>query len=69
LKIVTSGNLSGIYSPDGFTVWLTDIAKTKFYVFEYLTGRQVEFRYPAIFSMIIKSLKLVTPAPPTEVIY
>jgi len=69
LKIITSGSLSGIYSPDGFTAWMTDGAKTKFYVFEYLTGRQTEFRYPAIFNLIIKSLKPVISAPPDEVTY
>jgi hypothetical protein len=64
LKLVSSqdGQLSGIYSPDGFTAYLTNTAKTKFYVFEYLSGRQTEFRYPVIFEAIIKSLKVLPPA-------
>lgn len=63
LKIITSfdGALTGIYSPDGLNAWITDSARSKFYAFEYLTGRQTEIRFPAIFDMIIKSLTATTP--------
>ena len=58
LKTVSSydGALSGIYSPDGLTAWLTDAGRTKMVTVEYLTGRQTEIRYPGLFDMIIKSL-------------
>ena len=61
LKIVSTqdGQLSGIFSPDGLSAYLTDSAKTKFYVFEYLSSRQAEIRYPAIFAAIIKNLKVL----------
>jgi len=65
LKIAESwdGSLSGIYSPNGLTVYLTDSAKTKFYIFEYLAGQQTEFRYPTMFSAIAKSIVPVAPPP------
>jgi len=60
-----AGGLAGIYSPNGMTAYLTDAAKTKFYVFEYLIGQQTEFRYPTIFSSIIKSATLIAPPAPS----
>lgn len=61
LRLIENANrqISGIFSPDGFLAYLANSDKSKFYVFEYLTGRQTEFRYPAIFSMIIKNLQLL----------
>jgi hypothetical protein len=53
------GQLSGFYTVDGLAAYLTDGSKTKFYVFEYLISRQTEIRYPNIFSMIIKSVKVL----------
>lgn len=59
LRLVDSGDLSGIYSPDGMAAYLTDKDKSNFYVFEYVAGRQSEFRYPAIFAMLIKQIKII----------
>lgn len=58
LKLIETqdGKLSGIYSADGFMAYLTNTDKSKFYVFEYLSGRQTELRYPTIFNMVIKNL-------------
>lgn len=56
LKIVEAGTLSGIYSPNGLTAYLTDATKTKFYIFEYLIGQQTELRYSIIFGAIVKSI-------------
>ncbi len=70
LKLVDTldGQLTGIYAPDSLAAYLTDASKSKFYVFEYLTGRQSEIRYPAIFNMIIKSLKVLPKAATTAVV-
>jgi len=62
LRVAEAGVLSGIYTPNGLTAYLTDSAKTKFYVFEYLTGQQAEVRYAAIFAAVIKTFELITPA-------
>jgi hypothetical protein len=58
LRLVDYGDLSGIFAPDGLTAYLTGSDKNKLYVFEYLSGRGSEFRYPNIFSFIIKFFKL-----------
>ena len=63
LKVIEAGGLSGIYASNGLTAYLTDSAKSKFYVFEYLAGQQTELRYPAIFDSIIKSIIPVSVAP------
>lgn len=59
LRIVDSRDLTGVYSPDGLSAYLTDKDKSKFYVFEYVIGRQSEFRYPAIFTMLIKQFETI----------
>ncbi|OQA37190.1 MAG: hypothetical protein BWY53_00103 [Parcubacteria group bacterium ADurb.Bin326] len=59
LRIVDSRDLTGVYSPDGLSAYLTDKDKSKFYVFEYVIGRQLEFRYPAIFTMLIKQFETI----------
>jgi hypothetical protein len=53
------GSLSGIYSPDGLMAYLTDANREKMYVFEYVVGRQAEIKYPTIFSMIIRTFKVL----------
>lgn len=58
--------LLGIYAPDGLVAYLTNLDKSKFYVIEYLVGRQTEFRYPAIMNMIITNIKLVEKIPTSE---
>ncbi len=62
LIMINSRDLTGIYSSDGLSAYLTDGDKSKFYVFEYIIGKQKEFRYPAIFAMLIKQL-LIIPNP------
>lgn len=64
LKVVDTldGQLTGIYTADGLVAYLTDASKSRLFVFEYLTGRQSEIRYPAILNMIIKSLKVLPKA-------
>lgn len=59
LRIVDSKDLTGIYSSDGFSAYLTDKDKSKFYIFEYIIGKQLEFRYPTIFTMLIKQLEII----------
>ena len=61
LKLVDNrqGTLSGVYSPDGLTAYLVGSIKDRMYVFEYLTGRNNEFRYPAILNMMIKSMSII----------
>lgn len=67
LRTIQVGDLSGIYTLDGLRVYLTDEAKTKFYIFDYVMEPGAEFRYPAIFTAIIKSFKLVaTPVLPPQ---
>ncbi|MFA6594086.1 MAG: thrombospondin type 3 repeat-containing protein [Candidatus Buchananbacteria bacterium] len=60
LRLVDYGDLSGIFSPDGLTAYLTGADKAKLYVFEYLSGRGSEFRYPNIFNFIVKFFELIT---------
>lgn len=63
LRIVDYGNFSGIFSPDSQNAYLVATDKDKLYVFEYLAGRGSEFRYPDIFSFIVKFFNLAaTPA-------
>ncbi|MFA5020478.1 MAG: hypothetical protein WC517_00205 [Patescibacteria group bacterium] len=62
LRVAEAGVLSGIYTANGLTAYLTDPAKTKFYVFEYLAGQQLEVRYGTVFAAIIKSFELTAPA-------
>lgn len=59
LRMVDSKDLTGIYSPDGLSAYLTDKDKSKFYIFEYVIGRQLEFRYPIIFTMLIKQFETI----------
>lgn len=54
-----SGALTGVYSPDGLSAYLTNTDKSKFYVIEYLVGRETEFRYPAVMNMLIVNLQLI----------
>jgi hypothetical protein len=61
-----SGDLTGVYAPDGLSAYLTNSDKSKFYVIEYLAGRQTEFRYPAVMKMIIANLVLIKEAPATQ---
>lgn len=64
LRVVEAGTLTGVFSPNGLTAYLTDAARAKFYIFEYLLGQQTELRYPTIFGAIIKSLTLIQNTPP-----
>ena len=61
LKLVDNrqATLSGIYSPDGLNAYLVSSVKDRMYVFEYLTGRNNEFRYPAILNMMVKNMSLI----------
>lgn len=58
LKQIEYGDFSGIMSPDGLSAYLTDSLKTKFYVFEYIMDNGLQMRYPNMFRMIIKRVKL-----------
>lgn len=60
LKTISTNQLSGFFTPDGLTAYLTDTNKERIYSFEYLTNPQTEFRYPALFTMIIKNFKIGT---------
>lgn len=62
LRVAEAGTVTGIYAPNGLTAYLTDSAKSKFYIFEYLVGAQTELRYQTIFNAILKSLTLIAPA-------
>ena len=55
LKQVAYGSLSGIFTPDGLTAYLSNKEKTKIYSFEYLMNPKSEFRYPALFAMMVKN--------------
>lgn len=61
LKTISTSQLSGFFTPDGLTAYLTDAAKERIYSFEYLANPQTEFRYPTIFSLIIKNFQIVIP--------
>ena len=63
LRVIDSRDLTGVYTPDGLSAYLTNIDKSKFYVFEYIVGRQSEIRYPAIFNMLIKQIELLPNSP------
>lgn len=59
LKTVEVGTLSGIYTPNGLTAYLTDTDRSKIYVFEYIMNPQTEFRYPTLFAMAIRNFQLI----------
>lgn len=59
LKTVKADVLEGIFSPSGLEAYLVNPEKTKIYTFEYLLSDVNEFRYPAIFNMMIKTFKAV----------
>ena len=60
LKTISTSQLTGFFTPDGLTAYLTDANKDRIYSFEYLSSPQTEFRYPTLFLMIIKNFKIVT---------
>lgn len=59
MRVAEAGLLSGLYAPSGLTAYLTDANRTKFYIFEYLTGQQTELRYLTLFGAIIKSVTII----------
>jgi len=63
LSEVEVGDLEGIYSPDGLSVYLTNPDLSKFYIFKYEMDALSQFRYPAIFTFIVKSFRLLTDVP------
>lgn len=63
MKVAESAKLAGNFAPNGLTAYLTDIAKSKIYIIEYLAGQQTELRYLTIFGAIIKSMEPIAPAP------
>ena len=63
LAPISAGQLAGFFAPDGLTAYLTDVSKERIYSFEYLTSPQAEFRYPALFAMIIKNFQIATSTP------
>jgi len=63
LRQIDYGDISGIMSPDGLTAYMSDSLKTKLYVFEYIMDNRSQMRYPDVFRMIIKRMKLVTGSP------
>ncbi len=58
LTNIEIGNFSGIRSPNGLSVYMTDQKKEKIYAFEYDLDNSLEFRYPTILEMIIRNFKL-----------
>lgn len=70
LRPLDVNGLKGVFSPSGLQAYLTNAKRDKFYIFEYGLEAGKEFRYPAIFTFMIKSFKLVAggstqPAPAT----
>lgn len=61
ISINTTGGLSGVFSPNGLSAYLTNEAKTKMYVFEYIKDADSDIRYPAIFSMMVKTFEIYFP--------
>ncbi|MFA4871488.1 MAG: thrombospondin type 3 repeat-containing protein [Patescibacteria group bacterium] len=55
LKSLTAGDLSGVFSPNGLAAYLADADKNRFYSFEYMMDANAQFRYPALFLMVIKN--------------
>lgn len=66
LKTISTSELTGFFSPDGLTAFLTDANKERIYSFEYLSTPQTEFRYPALFNLIIKNFKIISSTPATS---
>jgi hypothetical protein len=66
LKIISTAQLTGFFTPDGLTAYLTDVNKERIYSFEYIANPQTEFRYPTLFAMIIKNFKIGTSTPATS---
>ena len=60
LKQISTPQLTGFFTPDGLSAYLTDANKQRIYSFEYLTSPQSEFRYPALFAMVINNFQIVT---------
>lgn len=52
-------DFKGVYSPDGLSAYLTDSQREKIYIFEYDLDDMAEFRYPAIFEMMIRSFEFI----------
>lgn len=62
LKTVEAGGLSGIYTPNGLTAYLTGADRSKIYVFEYIMSPLAEFRYPTLLAMAVKNFQLIDAA-------
>ena len=60
LRQMDYGNISGIMSPDGLSVYMTDSLKSKLYVFEYIMDNGLQMRYPNMLKMMIKNMKLIS---------
>lgn len=59
LKSISAGQLGGVFSVNGLEAYLTDAERNKIYSFEYIMDASAPFRYPSIFTMMIKNFKLV----------
>jgi len=62
LTPITAGSLSGVVSPNGLNIYLTDTGRSTIYVVEYIKDAGVDMRYPALLMMMVKNIKMVQPA-------
>lgn len=68
LRIVTAGTAQGVFSPNGLHAYIADNNDNNLYVFDYIVENGVEFRYPTLFTMIIKSLTKLPDVPVNNVV-
>ena len=59
LEKIEFKDFKGVYAPDGLSAYLTDSKREKIYIFEYDLDNMAEFRYPAIFEMMIRSFEFI----------
>lgn len=60
VRQVEYGDLSGLFSPDGLSAYLSDPQRTRVYAFEYIMDAGGQFRYPNFFRLMVKNFRLVS---------